>query len=156
MMKYIEHNDHVKHIQYGFFSSAYNGCGWIAVYNFLQGENRAPAPEKVAKYMEKYLFLGGILGTSLDCLLRGLRHFGVKPKVYTRLDENVLKADRIILYYGYGARNMFKRHFGYAERHEGEVFKYKNPTIKAEPLRDHVKRIDPTFIKYIIAERNDK
>lgn len=150
-MTYIEHNDHVKHIKYGFFSSSYNGCGWIAVWNFLFGQNRAPLRTVVASEMEKDLFLGGLFGTSLDGLKRGLMHFGYKPKVYNRLTEEVLKSNQIILYYGYG----LKRHFGYAERHEGEIFKYKNPTITAEPLRNHIKRINPTFIKYITAERKD-
>lgn len=150
-MRYIESNKEVKHIRYGLFSSAYNGCGWIAVWNFLHGCNRAPLRSTVVFEMEKHLILGGLLGTTLEGVQLGLRHFGYNSTIYTKLTREVFTADRAILYYGIG----LKRHFGYAERHEGDVFKYKNPTLTAEPLADHVKRLNPTFIKYIIAERND-
>ena len=150
-MKYIESNKEVAHIKYGFFSSSYNGCGWIAVWNFLHGCKRAPLRSTVAIEMEKNLILGGLFGTSLEGVRLGLRHFGYNSTIYAKLTREVLTADRVILYYGKGLR----RHFGYAERHDGDIFKYKNPTITAERLKEHEKRLNPTFIYYIVCERID-
>ena len=150
-MKYIESNKEVAHIPYGLFSSSYNGCGWIAVWNYLHGCKNAPLRTTVSMKMEKWLSFGGLFGTTLEAVILALKSFNYSPTVYTKLTKEVLEADRVILYYGRGLR----RHFSYAERHEGDIFKYKNPTIKAESLKDHEKRLSPTFIKYIIAERID-
>ena len=87
----------------------------------------------------------------MNSVKRALKSFGYKPTVYPKLTKEVLRADRVILYYGIG----LKRHFGYAERHQGTIFKYKNPTITAESLSKHEKRLDPTFIYYVICERMD-
>ena len=52
-------------IPYGIRQSDYNGCGWIAAYNFLRACGRKKDWNTVRQQLEEGLILGGLLGTHL-------------------------------------------------------------------------------------------
>ena len=60
---YIIDQSRLKDIPFGYATSDRNGCGWIAVYNFLRALGRTEEPETLAREMEKTLlgdFLAGV------------------------------------------------------------------------------------------------
>ncbi len=62
--------------RYGCRTSDINGCGWIAVYNFLHGMGSCVQPESVAEALAKHSFFHGLLGTSPFRIRRYLRRHG--------------------------------------------------------------------------------
>ena len=63
-------------IPYGIRQSDYNGCGWIAAYNFLRACGRKKDWNTVRQQLEEGLILGGLLGTHLFQLYRYLHKHG--------------------------------------------------------------------------------
>ena len=67
-------------IAFGRCDSSYNGCGWIAAYNFLRAAQHGVPAETVRKELEKNLLFGGRLGTNLFFLKAYLRKKGVPTR----------------------------------------------------------------------------
>lgn len=63
-------------IRYGCRTSDYNGCGWIAVFNFLHGCGEDWTEEELAGRFLKWSLFRGLLGTSPLRIRRFLRLLG--------------------------------------------------------------------------------
>jgi hypothetical protein len=107
---YIIDQRRTDNVPFGALTSNRNGCGWIAVYNFLKALDRAPDPEGLAKELERTLVLGGYLGLHLAALVWRLRredlplNFALRPFHAQELSETCRAG--IVLYYT-GHRNHF-------------------------------------------------
>lgn len=63
-------------VRYGLRTSDVNGCGWIAVYNFLRCMGSRVPPDGVAGALSKHSLFRGLLGTSPFRIRRYLRRHG--------------------------------------------------------------------------------
>ena len=150
-MEYVnsQSQDDVKSIRYGRFNSAYNGCGWIAVYNVLLTLGKKIPKESVASQMSKGLKLGGLFGTSLDEVLKALKYYGVKYevcKVPQQFDYYVTRATCCILYYG---KPSLERHYVYLEHLGMGKCRFVNPTCEAQTIAQYMKKyraVNPVLI----------
>jgi len=68
---------------YGKWSSDYNGCGWIAVYNLFKACGRETAPEEVLEGMNAILTYKGSRGTPVAVMEQYLKSCGFR---YIRAD----------------------------------------------------------------------
>ncbi len=66
----------LKNLPYGMKQSNYNGCGWIAAYNFLRACGRQKDWDTVRRQLEDGLIFGGLLGTHVVQLYLYLRRHG--------------------------------------------------------------------------------
>lgn len=73
---YIINQQLLKELPYGMKHSDYNGCGWIAAYNFLHACGRKKEYDTVRQQLEDSLILGGLLGTHILQLYLYLRRHG--------------------------------------------------------------------------------
>lgn len=62
--------------RYGCRTSDVNGCGWIAVYNFLRCMGSTVRPENVADALSRHSLFRGLFGTSPFRIRRYLRRRG--------------------------------------------------------------------------------
>lgn len=74
---YLIDQDYTKEFKYGRFTSNYNGCGWIAMFNFCKAHGLQLSVEKVHQEMAAMLPYGGLLGTPL----RTMRKFLVRHQI---------------------------------------------------------------------------
>lgn len=92
-----------RQLRYGFFSSAYNGCGWIAAYNACRvlGENVPPA--EIISDFERYgAILFGLFGTFPAALTHFFRRRGCRAESTgrrERFDALAAASDVCILWY---------------------------------------------------------
>lgn len=73
---YIINQQLLKNLPYGMKQSNYNGCGWIAAYNFLRACGRKKDWDTVRQQLEDSLILGGLLGTHIVQMYLYLRRHG--------------------------------------------------------------------------------
>lgn len=73
---YIINQRLLKNLPYGMKQSNYNGCGWIAAYNFLRACGRKKDWDTVRQQLEDSLILGGLLGTHIVQMYLYLRRHG--------------------------------------------------------------------------------
>lgn len=73
---YIINQRLLKNLPYGMKQSNYNGCGWIAAYNFLRACGRKKNWDTVRQQLEDSLILGGLLGTHIVQMYLYLRRHG--------------------------------------------------------------------------------
>ena len=78
---YIIDQRKTENISFGGTSSAKNGCGWIAAYNFLKAMDQEPEPEAVLKKLERTLLGDGRLGLNFFALAWHLRQFPLEVAV---------------------------------------------------------------------------
>lgn len=64
-------------LQYGRYSSDYNGCGWIAAYNLMRALGRDATPEQVNSDMNAILPYHGCRGTPVRTMAEYLGDAGV-------------------------------------------------------------------------------
>lgn len=81
---YIIDQRKTDNISYGGVSSAKNGCGWIAVYNFLKAMDQEKDPEAILKTLEKTLLPLPGLGTNILALSWYLRRQGIPLEATVR------------------------------------------------------------------------
>ncbi len=67
---------------YGRFRSDYNGCAWIAAYNFLKSVGIKPDNADIRGYMGSRLRFGGFIGTKTALLCEYLGEKGVPVNAY--------------------------------------------------------------------------
>lgn len=60
-------------LPFGKYPSSENGCGWIAVYNYLKLQKKEADMEKIRNQLAHTLFLGGKAGMSVVLLYLYLR-----------------------------------------------------------------------------------
>lgn len=73
---YIINQRLLKNLPYGMKHSDYNGCGWVAAYNFLRACGRQKEYDAVRLQLEDSLILGGLMGTHIIQLYLYLRRHG--------------------------------------------------------------------------------
>lgn len=73
---YIINQRLLKNLPYGMRHSDYNGCGWVAAYNFLHACGRQKDYDTVRQQLEDGLIAGGLLGTHIIQLYLYLRRHG--------------------------------------------------------------------------------
>lgn len=73
---YIINQRLLKNLPYGMKHSDYNGCGWVAAYNFLHACGRQKEYDIVRQQLEDSLILGGLMGTHIIQLYLYLRRHG--------------------------------------------------------------------------------
>ena len=137
---YSQSQSDVKKIRYGKFTSAYNGCGWIAVYNALVTLGKKCSKESVAQQMAQGLNLGGLLGTGLDGIFKALDYYGVQYevcKIPQQFDYYVTRAKCCILYYG---KPSLERHYVYVEHVGMGKCKFLNPACEAQTVSQYLKK----------------
>lgn len=78
---YIVDQARLKDIRYGVFTSDINGCGWIAVFNFLKAVGRPVEERAIANELIRYSVLRGLVGTDLFRLKRALRRHGYPTRL---------------------------------------------------------------------------
>lgn len=143
---YIIDQRKTDNISFGGISSDKNGCGWIAVYNFLKAMDQEKAPETILRTLEKTLLPDGRLGLNFFALAWYLKKQGLPLEVAVRpfhaqqLSETC-KAG-VILYCA-GRRNhfaAFRREENGCLRFYGAVAgKVHHDTSMAEFYWNHVK-----------------
>lgn len=65
---------------YGACASDYNGCGWIALFNFLRLIGRPLPPDAIKKALLSRSLLSGRLGTSPFAVQRFLKSSGIPAR----------------------------------------------------------------------------
>ncbi len=79
-------------LPFGKYPSSQNGCGWIAVYNYLKLQKKPANMEKIKNQLSHTLFLGGKAGMSVVLLYLYLRIFsGCKVKFCIHLPSTAGK-----------------------------------------------------------------
>ena len=73
---YIVDQRLLKNLPYGMKQSNYNGCGWVAAYNFLRACGRKKEYDTVRQQLEDSLIFGGLVGTHIIQLYLYLRRHG--------------------------------------------------------------------------------
>ncbi len=74
---YIIAQKRLTDVPFGTLTSDKNGCGWIAVYNFLKAMDREKDPETLVKTLEKTLFPSSRFGMNFIALAGYLRLQGI-------------------------------------------------------------------------------
>jgi len=141
---YIIDQRKTDNISFGRVTSDKNGCGWIAVYNFLKAMEQTPEPDRLVRELERTLLFGGYLGLHLGALLWRLRskklEFALRPFHAQCISERCRAG--IVLYFT-GRRNhfvAFRREENGKLRFFGAVpGKEYHETSMAEFYWDHVK-----------------
>lgn len=127
-------------VPYGFFNAAKRGCGFMAVYNAVHYFARPHSEDEVHEYFHRRVFLGGLLGTTVFHVCRGVRRFGLRVRGVRYRDLSDVEAG--ILWYHTGKT----KHFVFLRRTEAENFRYYNTSVAQQemPFRDfytnHVKK----------------
>ncbi|QIK70595.1 hypothetical protein G7062_09895 [Erysipelothrix sp. HDW6C] len=94
---YIINQGLTQHIHNGRYDSAYNGCGWIAAYNFLKINGVSMRSEKVRTQLR--LIMKGKFGTNPFSLYRFLRRNGFPVQRTYRLRKSKNYNSGIVLYF---------------------------------------------------------
>lgn len=81
---YIIDQRKTDNISFGGVASDKNGCGWIAVYNFLKAMDQEKDPEAILKTLEKTLFPIPGLGANIIALSLYLRRQGIPLEATVR------------------------------------------------------------------------
>jgi len=79
-------------LMFGKYPSSQNGCGWIAVYNYLKLQHMPVDMDKIRRQLAYTLFLGGKAGMSVILLYFYLRIFsGCKVRFRLHLRSTASK-----------------------------------------------------------------
>lgn len=133
---YLTRQHLMTQVPYGFFTAAKKGCGFIAVYNAVRYFARPYSEEEVHSYFHRRVFLGGLLGTTVGAVCRGVHRFGLRIKGVRYRDLQDVEAG--ILWYHTGKT----KHFAFLRRGEGADFHYYNTSAAEQtmPFRDFYTR----------------
>lgn len=115
-------------VPYGFFNAARSGCGFMAVFNALHYFGRPHTAEEVHEYFHRRVFLGGLLGTTVFHVCRGLHRFGLRVRGVRYRDLTGVEAG--ILWYHTGKT----KHFVFLRRAEEEKFHYYNTSVAEQEM----------------------
>lgn len=97
---FIEEQNLLGNIRYGAQTSAYAGCGWIAVWNVLKSMGIVLSKSRVIKEMERGVLFGGNLGTEVFFVKHYLESLNHKVKMYySKIKFSGCNSDRGIIYY---------------------------------------------------------
>lgn len=89
---YIINQGVLTDLPFGKYPSSENGCGWIAVYNYLKLQKKPADMDKIRTQLAHTLFLGGKAGMSVILLYLYLCIFsGCKVKLHIHLPSTAAK-----------------------------------------------------------------
>lgn len=121
----------MKDVPYGFFTAAKKGCGFLAVYNAARYFGLPHTEDDVHRYFHRSVFLGGLLGTTVFHVCRGVYRFGMRVKGVRYRD--LTGVDAGILWYHTGKT----KHFVFLRRSEQENFHYYNTSYAQQEMPFH-------------------
>lgn len=138
---YIIDQSKVRGLDNGVYDSWKNGCGWIAVWNFLKYHGRDPDYREIHGYFLKHLRFGGLLGTKPTAVFAYLRSLGFNvTRVLTKKKALLLSQkinSGIVMYvHNRGA------HFVAFYRENDEEFRFLNAVYGREA---HIMPMDEFF-----------
>jgi hypothetical protein len=84
---YIVDQAKLKHIRYGLFTSDFNGCGWIAAFNFLKRMGEQVTERALADELIRFSLFRGLAGTDLGRLKRTLKRHGYRIPLLFRWNK---------------------------------------------------------------------
>jgi hypothetical protein len=99
---YIVDQAMVTNIRYGALTSDINGCGWIAVYNFLKTQGHLVEEQALADELIRFTVFRGLAGTDLFRLKRALRRHGYRTRLVFRWNKKARlpeATDAGVIYY---------------------------------------------------------
>ncbi len=133
-------------LKYGRKSSADNGCGWIAAYNFLHCAGYEISCDDVIKSLSRTLFFGGGRGTSFPAVLFYLRRRGCRLRIActrrSALRRCESSARGVIMYY-----HRRGGHFVSYEHAQGVLYRFFGLSDGTVPLMsmEHFFKTYPKF-----------
>ncbi|MCR5636094.1 MAG: hypothetical protein K6F76_02790 [Clostridiales bacterium] len=92
-------------VRMGFWKGNYNGCGWIAAYNYLSILNVTVHPSIIVDSFEnRGVIAGGMFGVTPNSVSRFIKRRGVKviPEYFpdkSKIDDKVKEAKVAVLFY---------------------------------------------------------
>jgi hypothetical protein len=84
---YIINQGKLKAIQYGKYTSDYNGCGWIATYNAVKLMGEKEEVENIISYLNHYTIVKGKFGTNPIGIKKYLKKKKFKLKSTFRINK---------------------------------------------------------------------
>lgn len=151
---YIVDQDYTRDLQYGKYASSFNGCGWIAAYNFVHAMGEPDRPEDVHRAMLSILPFFGTMGTPMQTMALFFKKRGIKVRRFYG-GKNVLycaaDAPRGIIRYEEGR----EPHYTAFVKTGEDRFRFLNCADRQEDfeagmeefIRDH---IDHFFVRIIL------
>lgn len=138
---YIINQGKLMGIPNGVYDSHKNGCGWIAVWNFLKYHGRNPDYREIHGYFLKHLRLHGLLGTKQRAVYDFLRANGFNvTRVFTKKKALALSKSinsGIVMYF-----HNRGGHFAAFYRENEEDFRFLNAIYGREA---HIMPMDEFF-----------
>ena len=129
--------------KYGNYTSDYNGCGWMALYNLLHSMAFSFSPDDARKLCMTDLPAGGRFGTPTKNMIRFLNKLGVNT-VLIRGKKNIIpvasKYDRGILRYFDGEYD----HYVAFTRAGVNMYRFFN----SDPVREYDILTMDAFLRY--------
>ena len=92
---YIKDQDYTDDIPYGYWPSSFNGCGWIAVFNYMHGMGMPDTPEEVYAEMLRILPYEGRRGTPFPTMAEFFRKRGIPASRHYGQKGLLRKADGV-------------------------------------------------------------
>ena len=92
---YIKDQDYTDDIPYGYWPSSFNGCGWIAVFNYMHGMGMPDTPEEVYAEMLRILPYEGRRGTPFPTMAEFFRKRGIPASRHYGQKGLLRKADKV-------------------------------------------------------------
>lgn len=136
-LKYFEDDGYIEYqskcsLPYGDYLTSYNGCGWIAVYNYLyyyvsRNNLNSVSNEDIEIYsryeLQKHLAFGGLFGTSVFCVRNILSDLICKHKICLTLKGRVCYNNKcgIVLYFTGSAL-----HYSFFEKISNDMYIFHN------------------------------
>ena len=139
---YIIDQSRLGNYQYGRYTSDFNGCGWMAVYNMLHSMGFSVSPDDARKLCMTALPVGGLIGTPTKNVVRALDKLGVRTvliKGKKNINASASKYDRGILRYFDGEYD----HYAAFVRTGGNLYRFFN----SEPDREYDILTMDTFLR---------
>ncbi len=135
-------------VRMGFWKGNYNGCGWIAAYNYLNILNITVHPSFIVDYLEnRGVIAGGMFGITPNSVSRFIKRRGIKvTSEYfpdkSKIDGKIKEAKVAVLFYAHsrGAHyitvkwDSLKNRFIIYNSSNNET-----SPIERESLQDHLK-----------------
>lgn len=136
-LKYFEEDGYIEYqskcsLPYGKYLSSYNGCGWIAVYNYLyyyisRNINNDISKQDLEIYsrytLQKSLFFGGLFGTSVFKIKELLSDLICKHKIVLTIKGNICYNNKcgIVLYF-----TGIALHYSFFEKISNDMYIFHN------------------------------
>lgn len=152
----------MKKVPFGWFNTMEKGCGWIAAYNLLKIAGMEMTMEQCIWELEKYGFLGEVMGQGIGSLCFWLRKKGLPVQMSMPGNQRALKCMMhsscgILLYqHAHGAH-----YAAYEAEKNGKIHLYnaiygrRDYTVNAEQFLKRETLFPFASVLYIEGNKND-